>query len=96
MYEREFGKTYDDAFSKRHRMDIYIRNKKRIEVLKKKNVYLLKKEHNMDHLQDRWGINRFTDEEDFELTNNYFMKVKGPEPELSTDVQGFVHHQRLN
>ena len=32
MYEREFGKSYDDAFSKRHRMDIYLRNKKRIEV----------------------------------------------------------------
>jgi hypothetical protein len=43
-----------------------------------------------------WGINRFTDEEDFELSNNYFMKLKGPEPPMDTNVQGFVHISRIN
>lgn len=74
MYEREFGKNYDDAFSKRHRMDIYLRNKRRIE------------DYNAAHGKELWGINRFTDEEDFELSNNYFMKIKGPEPELPSSV----------
>lgn len=59
----ENGKEYDNDFTMKHRMQIYMKNRKTIHVI----IFTYTQDHNRESHSDKYAANQFADMEDEEL-----------------------------